>query len=256
MRAVTVPAIALDDVHKRYGARQVLRGITLAIAAGQSVALVGLNGAGKTTLLRCLLDFQRADRGQLRIDGVAAAQAQARSRLTFLPERFQAPPFLTGREFLRLSADLHAQDWHADQAEAQCLALALAPGDLDKPVARLSKGSSQKLGLAACLLSRKALYILDEPLSGLDVQARALAIGQLNGLRAAGCTLFFTCHEPADIDVLCDRMVLLHDGQLHFDGSTMALKARFSSSSLEQSVLECLAAPPGVPADPVSGLSP
>ena len=253
MRSVPTSAIALQDVHKSYGPRSVLRGITLNVAAGQSVALVGLNGAGKTTLLRCVLGFQSADHGEVQIGGVAAQQARCRDSVAFLPERFQAPPFLSGLEFLQLSARLYGQPWQPAAAIACCAALALAEGDLAKPVSRLSKGSSQKLGLAACLLSRKALYILDEPLSGLDVQARAMAIALLNGLRAEGCTLFFTCHEPADIDVLCDRLVLLHHGRLHFDGSTMNLKARFSPSSLEQSVLACLAAPPGVSADPVSG---
>ncbi len=255
MRTVTEPVVVCTAVHKAYGSRTVLRGLSLSVQAGESVALVGLNGAGKTTLLRCLLDFQRADQGTLTLHGHRSRDAAARAGLAFLPERFQAPAFLTGLEFLQLSARLHGQPWQADRAAAQCADLALAWTDLAAPVSRLSKGSGQKLGLAACLLSQKALYILDEPLSGLDVQARALAIRALLQLRKEGRTLLFTCHEPADIDVLCNRMALLHGGMLRFEGTPDQLRRHQACQSLEQAVLDCLASTAGS-AQPAVPLAP
>jgi ABC-2 type transport system ATP-binding protein len=241
MRAMTQAAIEIVDVHKRFGSRQVLDGITLHIGTGESVALVGLNGAGKTTLLRCLLDFQRPDRGELAIGGISTRKAEARNELAFLAERLLPPAFLTGLEFLQLSARLHQQRWDFAAAKACCGRLALDWSELGKPVRRLSKGTGQKLGLAACLLSGKRVYILDEPLSGLDVQARALALSELLRLREEGCTLLFTCHEPADLDRLCRRVAILHRGQLHFCDTPDALRARYASSDLERAVLACLA---------------
>ena len=235
-------AIDINGLHKSFGARRVLDGLTLHVAGGESVALVGLNGAGKTTLLRCLLDFQRAQAGTATLGGISSLRSEARRSVAFLPERFLAPAFLTGIEFLQLSARLHEQRWEARLAEARCDTLALDWRALHQPVGRLSKGNSQKLGLAACLLSNRRIYILDEPLSGLDVQARVLALDQLLHLRKEGCTLLFTCHEPADVDVLCHRVALLHRGSLRFCDTPAQLCAQHPGRTLADSVLACLGA--------------
>jgi len=235
--------IEAEGLAKSFAGRLVLEGITLRVGAGESLALIGLNGAGKTTLLRCLLDFQRPEQGQARLAGIPCHRPEARQQVAFLPERFQPPTFLTGQEFLRLAADLYQVAWDAADARRRCEALALDWAALQRPVGRLSKGNAQKLGLAACLLSQKALYILDEPFSGLDVQARKLALDQLLRLREEGRTLLFTCHEPADVDLLCHRLALLHQGRVHYCDTPMRLRARHPAPSLEQSVLACLAAP-------------
>jgi ABC-2 type transport system ATP-binding protein len=104
-----------------------------------------------------------------------------------------------------------------------------------------SKGMSQKLGLAACLLARKALYVLDEPMSGLDPKARALLKVQLKALRARGSTLFFSSHALADVDEMCDRMAILHGGQLRFVGSPAECRSHFASTTLEQAYMACIA---------------
>lgn len=237
------PAIEISGLCKSFGSRQVLDRLSLVVGRGESLALVGLNGAGKTTLLRCLLDFQRADRGELRLDGIDCREARARQGLAFLPERFQAPAFLSGIEFLRLSARLNEHAWDAEEARQRCGRLALDWRQLGQPVGRLSKGTGQKLGLAACLLSKKRTYILDEPLSGLDVQARVLVLDQLLQLREEGCTLLFTCHEPADVDRLSHRVALLHQGALRFCDTPARLRAQYPGDSLEDAVLACLDAP-------------
>ena len=232
--------IEADGLAKSYAGRRVLEGITLQVQAGESLALIGLNGAGKTTLLRCLLDFQRPEQGSVRLGGIPGHSPKARRRVAFLPERFQPPTFLTGREFLRLAAELHEVAWDPAATRRRCEALALDWDALRQPVGRLSKGNAQKLGLAACLLSEKALYILDEPFSGLDVQARRLALDQLLRLREEGRTLLFTCHEPADVEALCHRLALLHEGRLRFCDTPDALRARHPAGRLEDSLLACL----------------
>jgi ABC-2 type transport system ATP-binding protein len=100
---------------------------------------------------------------------------------------------------------------------------------------------TQKLGLAACLLSGKPLQVLDEPTSGLDPKARALLKRQLSRVRASGQTVFFTSHALADVDEICDRMALLHGGELRFSGPPAGLIARYGGASLEDAFLACIA---------------
>jgi ABC-2 type transport system ATP-binding protein len=104
-----------------------------------------------------------------------------------------------------------------------------------------SKGMTQKLGLAACLLASKELYIFDEPTSGLDPKARALLKRELHGLRKTQRTLFFTSHALADIGEMCDRMAILHGGRLQFAGTPQELMREFSADDLEQAYLACIA---------------
>jgi ABC-2 type transport system ATP-binding protein len=100
---------------------------------------------------------------------------------------------------------------------------------------------AQKLGLAATFQSRKTLFLLDEPLSGLDPKARAVLKNHFNRLRSMGRTLFFSTHLLADVDDLCDRIGILHGGVLQFVGSPQACCERFNASNLEQAFLRCIA---------------
>jgi ABC-2 type transport system ATP-binding protein len=117
----------------------------------------------------------------------------------------------------------------------------LAPEALAKPVRLLSKGMAQKLGLAAVLASGKPLLILDEPMSGLDPKARALLKRSLLQRKALGQTLFFSTHMLADVEALCDRMAVLHDGVLKFVGTPSELCRRYETDSLEAAFLACVA---------------
>jgi ABC-2 type transport system ATP-binding protein len=113
---------------------------------------------------------------------------------------------------------------------------------LTKPVRAFSKGMTQKLGLAGCLLSRKDLYILDEPTSGLDPKARALLKHRLRELRPRP-HVFFTSHALADVEEICDRMAVIHGGELRFCGTPAALRARYAAASLEAAFLASIEGP-------------
>jgi ABC-2 type transport system ATP-binding protein len=120
-------------------------------------------------------------------------------------------------------------------------ALYLERRALELPVRSFSKGMTQKLGLAACLLSGKRLYVLDEPTSGLDPRARALLKRQLVALRSQGRTLFLTSHLLADVEQLCDRMAVLHAGTIRFIGTPGELLARYDCEHMEAAFLACIA---------------
>src|SRR5215831_17145190 len=123
---------------------------------------------------------------------------------------------------------------------AMCAALDLDAAALDKPVRDFSKGMTQKLGLAACFLSQRDLYILDEPMSGLDPKARARAKALLLRLKSEGRTLFLTSHSLADVEDVCDQITILHGGRLAYSGNPGDLLKHYEESSLERAFLKCV----------------
>lgn len=240
---MATPALQLENVSKSYGGIAALREVSLTLERGKSLALVGVNGAGKTTLLKCLLDFCGTDSGSIRIFGVDHARPEARRPLSYLPERFVPPYYLTGLEFLNYVLALQNHACRADRVERTLDALDLDRSVLLRPARTLSKGMTQKLGLTACLLACRELLVLDEPMSGLDPKARALAKRLIADWRSQGHALLFTTHSLADLEDLCDDVAILHGGTLLFSGAPAQLLARYDSNQVEQAFLACIEAP-------------
>src|SRR3990172_2064932 len=238
-------ALRFSGVAKNYGRAAVLHDFSLEVAGGEFFGLVGVNGAGKTTLLKCLLDFCDVDNGIIEIFGASHRLTAARRRLAFLPERFNPPYFLTGEDFVRYVLEMQATIYDRGAVQRMLRALDLELAALKLPVRAYSKGMTQKLGLAACLLSGKDLYVLDEPTSGLDPKARALLKSHLRRLKQQMRTVLFTSHALADVAEVCDRMAVMHAGRVCFVGTPEALCRAFASDDLEQAFMRCMeAAPP------------
>jgi ABC-2 type transport system ATP-binding protein len=236
----TAAALRIDALVKRYGALQALTGVTLAVDKGETFALVGANGAGKTTLIKCVLDLCARDSGTIEMFGVEARLAGARSRLSYLPERFLPPHYLCAREFLQMMLALGGGRYDEGRALRLIDELELEAEVLDRPVRRLSKGMSQKLGLAAGFLVERDLYLLDEPMSGLDPAARVAVKSVLRRLAAEGRTLFFTSHVLADVEELCSSIAVLDAGAIRFRGSPAALRERYGEARLEGAFMRCI----------------
>ena len=236
------PAVELREVRKQFAGTEVLKGASFSIQTGETFALVGINGAGKTTCIKGILDFAQVDSGDIRICGVDYRNPKARSPVFFLPERFVPPSFMTGRDYLRHSCQLHGQSYSEEAVRTTVDALELGRDALARPVRTFSKGMAQKLGLAAAFASGKPMLILDEPMSGLDPKARILVKRQLAAERDAGRTVFLTTHMLIDVQALCDRMAILHGGRTVFQGPPEACAARYGGDDLESAFLNCLEA--------------
>ena len=233
-------AVRIGALGKRYGNVAALGGVDLEVAAGEGFGLVGANGAGKTTLIRCLLDLAAYETGAIEIFGIAAANPAARRRLAYLPERFNPPHYLRGAEFLRVMLALAGERYDAARAGQLLDELELERDALARPVRGLSKGMTQKLGLASCLLMPRELYLLDEPMSGLDPAARVAVKTVLRRLHGEGRTLFFTSHVLADVEELCSSLAVLERGAVRFRGSPAALCEKYGEPRLEAAFMRCI----------------
>jgi ABC-2 type transport system ATP-binding protein len=235
--------LRFENIVKRFGATTVLQGMSFEVAAGRAFALCGLNGAGKTTLIKCLLDLAALDAGEIHIGGIPHRQHRARARLAFLPERFVPPWHLTGSEFIAFILALNECRCGEHEVQAMLARLDLDLPALKRPVRTYSKGMTQKLGLAVCFLAHRDVYVLDEPMSGLDAKARASVKSLLAEAHARGATLFLTSHALADIEELCDELLVLHRGVSYFAGTPASLCEYCGESSLERAFLRCIEAP-------------
>jgi ABC-2 type transport system ATP-binding protein len=231
-------AIRIEALRKRYGSLLALDAVDLVVAPGEAFGLVGANGAGKTTLIKCLLDL--CAYGNVRIFGLAADLPRSRRRLAYVPERFMPPHYLRSREFLELLARSFELRYDPARAQSMLSDLELDAGVLERPVRSLSKGMTQKLGLAASFLLERDLYVLDEPMSGLDPAARVAVKSVLRRLAAEGRTLLFTSHVLADVEELCSSIAVLEKGSVRWHGPPQALCARYREPRLEQAFMRCV----------------
>jgi len=234
------PLLRVSRLEKRYGAHAVLAGVDLELAAGEALGLVGLNGAGKTTLIKCLLDLCGHDAGGIELFGLPGSEPRARNRLAYVPERFMPPHYLRCGEFLDMMLSLAGSRYERGRALAALAELELEAAVLGQPVRQLSKGMTQKLGLAACFLLERDLYVLDEPMSGLDPASRVAVKSVLRRLKGEGRALLITSHVLSDVEELCSSVAVLDRGRIRFRGVPAELCSRYSEPQLERAFLRCI----------------
>ena len=231
------PAIEIRHLHKAYGEQVVLDGIDLTVRAGETLALVGGNGVGKSTLIKLILDFITPDAGQISLFGQPHTLPASRAPLAYLPERFVPPAWMKAGTYLRTFLKLYGAPWDPERVHHLCEMLHFDPAHLNTRVTRLSKGMTQKIGLMSVFLSNKPLLILDEPMSGLDPLARIGVKQAIQALKDNGTTLLYSSHMLPDVEVLCDRLAILHDRQFRFVGTVAACLTRTGAEHLEEAYL-------------------
>lgn len=233
-------AININKLSKSFGDKVVLDEINLSVEQGEFLGLVGMNGSGKSTMIKCLLDLVSIDNGDIEIFGKPHRQVSSRKNISYLPDRFSPPPYLKGKDFIDYMLELHGCNSENDKINAMMDALELDREAVQASVNRLSKGMTQKLGLASCLLSGKSLLVLDEPMSGLDPKARVLFKKKLQDMKRDRVTLFFSSHVLADVDELADRIAVLHRSKILYIGTSEEFKSKYNADTLEDAYMLCI----------------
>jgi ABC-2 type transport system ATP-binding protein len=186
----------------------------MAVPTGEIFGFLGPNGAGKTTAVKLLLGLTRPTRGSATVLGKPAGDLETRRRIGYLPELFRYQNWLTGKELLRLHADLAGVSGERARLAEDALTLVGLGGRGDDRIGGYSKGMQQRLGLAVALLGQPELVFLDEPTSALDPVARMEMRPLIRGLKERGMTVFLNSHLLTEVEQVCDRVGIVDRGRL------------------------------------------
>ena len=225
--------IATRALCKSFSGTPVLRDLELDIVRGRVTAIVGPNGAGKTTFIKALLGLVRPDSGLLTFDGLPVRSDHAyRAQIGYMPQIAQFPENLTGTDLFDLLRDLRG-----NPTTDETLIDAFGVRDsLDRRLRTLSGGTRQKVNAAAAFMFAPALYVLDEPTTGLDPVSSGILKQRILQERVESRTVILTSHILADVDELADDVIFLHDGQARFAGNVHDLKRQTSQLTIERAI--------------------
>jgi ABC-2 type transport system ATP-binding protein len=220
--------LATSGLAKSYGGKPALHGLDLNVPRGSIYGFLGRNGAGKTTTLKLLLGMRRPDAGEIRLFGDAitseASAIAARRRLGFVSEDKELYSYMTVGQMIRFTRPFFPQ-WRRD-LEEKYLELFQLP--LEKPVPKLSKGMRTQLMLLLAMARGAELLLMDEPTSGLDPAVTEEILKELADLAATdGTTIFFSSHQLAEVEQICDHVCILDEGQVVIDGVLDDLKSEY-----------------------------
>jgi ABC-2 type transport system ATP-binding protein len=209
------PAIETFHLRKEFNNKVAVANLSLRVEQGEVFGFLGPNGAGKTTSVKMLLGLISPTSGSGNILGAALGDDQTRSRVGFLPEHFRFHQWLTAAEFLTLHGDLyHIPGVRLQDKVRELLELVKLTPHANKKLRTFSKGMLQRAGLAQALLNEPALVLLDEPTSGLDPVGRRLVRDIIHHLRKMGTTIFLNSHFLSEVEITCDRVAFIKDGEI------------------------------------------
>ena len=228
-------SIELERLSRRYGAFEAVRELTLSIPPGEVFGLLGPNGAGKSTTLKMLATLLKPTGGRGRVAGfdLVSSANDVRRHLGYVPEGADLYDVLSGGEFLDLIAGLHSLDPEVAARRRRELGDRLElSNELGKLVGEYSKGMRQKLLLIAALQHDPSVLLLDEPLDGLDVAAQEELKAILRERAAAGGAVVYSSHILEVVEKVCDRVGILHRGELAALGSPREIAGSESLASV------------------------
>jgi len=214
---VTV-AFTADDLSKRYGRTVALDGVSLHVDEGELVGLLGPNGAGKSTLVKIGCGLVRPSTGSAAVCGAPAGSAAARASLGYLAELFRFPGWMTADELLRMHQGLTRSRGGAAE-RGRLLELVGLADVADRQIESMSKGMQQRLGIAQALVSGPPMLVLDEPTSALDPAGRRTVRDMLEELRSGGTAVLLNSHLLSEIELVCDRVVIINRGRVVAQGT-------------------------------------
>lgn len=225
------PAVLVEQVRKRYRSTQAVDGISLTVARGETVGILGANGAGKTTLVELIAGLRRPDTGSVQVLGLHPARDRARLRQVLGVQLQDAylHHALTARELVELYRSFYPHP----RGTEETLELVELGAHRDTQFEKLSGGQKQRLSVALALVGRPRMVILDELTTGMDPRARRRMWRAVETLRDDGVTILLVSHAMDEVERLCDRVLLLQDGQVLAEGTPAEVTARAQAASLE-----------------------
>ena len=233
MSIATPPLAQLRGARKRYGAVQALDGVDLSLHAGEVLALLGANGAGKSTAIALLLGLLKPDAGNAELFGRTPDTLAARQRIGVMLQSAGIPDNIKVSELLTLTRSYYPMP----RSVADCVALAGLDGLLDRRYGRLSGGQQRRVQFALAICGNPQVLFLDEPTTGLDIDARQRMWATIRTLVAAGAAVVLTTHYLEEAEALAQRVVVLHRGRVAAAGSMHDVRAHVS-----QRRIRCLSA--------------
>ncbi|MDQ2984612.1 MAG: ABC transporter ATP-binding protein [Actinomycetota bacterium] len=214
--------LAVTGLHKRYGAIHALAGVDVEVGEGELVGLLGPNGSGKSTLVKIACGLVRPTAGSASVCGAPAGSAAARRGLGYLAELFRFPDWYSADELLELHQKL-AGSRGGREERVELLELVGLTDAHDRRVGAMSKGMQQRLGIAQALVGSPQLLLLDEPTSALDPAGRRTVRQLLEELQTRGISVLLNSHLLSEVELVCDRVVILLRGSIVTQGTPQEL---------------------------------
>ena len=235
------PIARLTGVSRRYGELLALDRVDLDVHAGEVLAVLGPNGAGKTTAISLLLGLQQPDAGRADLFGMEPKSLAARRRIGAMLQTTAVPDTLTARELIAQFCSYYPNP----RSVADCIALAGIDEWANKRYGKLSGGQQRRVQFALALAGNPEILFLDEPTTGLDIEARETMWKTIRQLVAEGCAIVLTTHYLEEAEALADRVSVLAKGKVVAEGSVSAIRARVSQkrircvSALDSETIQC-----------------
>jgi ABC-2 type transport system ATP-binding protein len=240
-------SISTQALRKEFGDKTAVADLSLDVERGEVFGFLGPNGAGKTTAVKMLLGLISPTSGNGEVLGAPLGDYRSREKVGFLPEHFRFHDWLTAEEFLRLHGNLYKIPSPILSTRiAELLELVGLENHREKKLRAFSKGMLQRIGLAQALLNEPDLVFLDEPTSGLDPVGRRLVRDIIRDLREGGTTVFLNSHMLSEVEITCDRVAFIRQGEVLTTNSLQSLvegelTVEIRAQNVNPAVLEGLA---------------
>ena len=223
--------LRITGLHKRFGDKEVLRGLDLSVPEHSIYGFIGKNGSGKTTTMKTVLGLLSADSGEIVVNGekVVYGQTDTNRYIGYLPDVPEFYPFMTAKEYLRFCGEITGMSRAETEERTKELLTLVGLADETHRIKGFSRGMKQRLGIAQALLSRPKLLVCDEPTSALDPIGRKEILDILLAIKDQ-TTVLFSTHILSDVERICTDVAFLKDGVVDIGGKLSDIKTRYRSN--------------------------
>lgn len=225
--------IKAENLIKRYGSNKVLNGVTFNVEKGEVYGFLGHNGVGKTTTMNILAGIIDYNDGNIRINSLDMKdnRSNLKGKIGYLPEEPKFYPYMTANEYLTFIGEVLGFDKNKIKSRnKELLGIVKLEKSSNRKIGGYSRGMKQRLGIAVSMYNNPEILLLDEPSSALDPTGRKDVIDIIEDLKNLGITVFLSTHILSDIERICDKIGILHNGKIILEEKLDILKQRYLHS--------------------------